>query len=534
MKGRKIMKYVVSNNTMRQADRNAIEAGTPAIELMYRAGCGIRDAFPFADHAPVAIFCGSGNNAGDGYVLALLLHEQNIPCTLILAEEKWSPEGRTYYDQCVQQGIPVVLWSPEFSLFTYVSEAEGAPICPVARYHALVDCLFGTGFQGTLPQPYAQIIHQMNGSCLPIISADIPSGLSGDSGQAALTEDGKALAVCATITVSLGTPKYGHFLGAGKLYCGTLHHVDIGIPVDASECAFLPEEEDFGDILPTRSPDGHKGSYGYVAVLGGCQSYTGAIKLANLAASALRCGCGVVKLLCASSLLPSVAPYLLESTAVPLPDKDGELDFAPVELEKALSGTRALAVGMGWGNGKNNERILRWLMENYAGVLILDADALNCLGRMDADTRKELFAMRHGMGRVTILTPHPMELQRISSVPMEECNRDPISYCKAYAKENHVILLRKGSGTIVTDGDECWVVNRGCVGMATAGSGDVLSGILSGLAGYNAGSAKMVACGAFLAGLAGERAQEEMGEIGMIASDTVRYLALAIKQMQEK
>lgn len=511
------MYYAVSNTTMRQADRRCIDSGIPATTLMYRAGCGIRDAFPFPDHAPVAIFCGSGNNAGDGYVLALLFHEQNIPCTVVLAEEKWSADGRYYYDKCNDTGISTVLWSQDFSL-------DG--------FGSVVDCLFGTGFHGTLPQPYAHMIRQMNDSGLPIVSADIPSGLSGDSGQAALTEEGEALAVCATVTVSIGTPKYGHFLASAKRYCGALHNVDIGIPIDLTEAVMVPEKGDFGEILPKRLPDSHKGTYGYVAVLGGCRNYSGAVKLANLAASSLRCGCGVVKLLCADSILPSVAPYLLESTAVPLPDQRGELDFAPAELEKALTGTRGLAVGMGWGNGKNNEKILTWLLENYAGTLIIDADGLNCLGRMDNDTRKGLFEKRYLKGQVTILTPHPMEFQRISGIPMATCDRAPVSCCMTYARENHVILLRKGPGTIVTDGKDCMLVTRGCAGMATAGSGDVLSGVLAGLAGYNKGSVKMVACGAYLCGLAGELAQAEVGEIGMIASDTVRWLALAARRMQ--
>lgn len=512
------MVFAVSNQTMRQADRRCIEAGTPATTLMYRAGCGIRDAFPFDRHTPVAIFCGSGNNGGDGFVLALLLTERSIPCTIVLAEEKWSPDGRYYYDKCREQGIPIQLWQASFSL---------------SDYGVAVDCLFGTGFHGTLPQPYDQMIRQLNGSSLPIVAADIPSGLSGDSGKPAHTQDGDTLAVRATVTVSIGSRKLGHFLASGKAYCGRLQNIDIGIPMDPAEGVYVPEAGDFGDILPHRATDSHKGTYGYVAVLGGCRSYSGAIKLANLAASSLRCGCGVVKLLCADSILPSVAPYLLESTAVPLPDHGGSLDYAPDALEKALTGTRALAVGMGWGDGEHNEAILTWLLQCYPGTLILDADGLNCLGRMAEDTRHKLFDERYQAGRTTILTPHPMEFTRISGVSIAECDTDPLPYCKRYAAENHVILLRKGPGTIVTDGHECYIVTRGCAGMATAGSGDVLSGVLAGLAGYNRGSAKMVACGAYLAGLAGEMAQTEMGEIGMVASDTVRYLATAAKQLQE-
>jgi len=264
--------------------------------------------------------------------------------------------------------------------------------------------------------------------------------------------------------------------------------------------------------------------------MGGCRNYSGAIKLANMAAASLRCGCGVVKLLCAGSILDSVTPYLLESTAVPLPDTAGAMEFDVPALEKALSGTRALAIGMGWGDGAHNEEILTWILENYRGTLILDADGLNCLGRIEETRRESL--LQHAPADV-VLTPHPKEFERISGVPMGQCAADPVKYAMAFAAEHGVVLLLKGTATIVTDGTDCYIVPRGCAGMATAGSGDVLSGVLAGLTGYNRGTAKTVACGAYLAGLAGELAQEDAGEIGMIASDTVRHLAKAAKQMQE-
>lgn len=510
------MLTAVSNAAMRTADFRCISAGTPAVELMYRAGCAIFAAYDYTG-GTTAILCGTGNNGGDGYVLALLLRERGLPCVLIPAEEKWSADGLYYYNKCKEAGIPVQLWREDTDL---------------SGYAVLVDCLFGTGFRGTPAEPYAGIIQKVNTAGVPVVSVDIPSGLSGDSGLVSHAADGTPLAVQADMTVSIGTRKAGHFLAGGKGHCGRLVNCDIGIPVDSTCGTILqiPEEGDFGDILPRRQPDSHKGTYGYVAVMGGCRNYSGAVKLANMAAASLRSGCGVVKLLCAGSILDSVTPYLLESTAVPLPDTGGVMEFDVPALEKALTGTRALAVGMGWGDGAHNEEILTWLLENWKNTLILDADGLNCLGRMAEDKRK---ALLKSTPATVILTPHPKEFERISGVPMGECAADPVKYAMAYARENGVILLLKGPGTIVTDGAECYIVPRGCAGMATAGSGDVLSGVLAGLAGYNVGSAKMVACGAYLAGLAGEIAEAEVGEVGMLASDTVRCLAMAAKRMQE-
>jgi len=509
------MLTAVPNATMRTADFRCIAAGTPAVELMYRAGCAVFSAYDYT-RGKTGILCGTGNNGGDGYVLALLLAERGLPCTLIPAEEKWSADGLYYYHKCREAGIPVQVWGDDTDL---------------SGYAVLVDCLFGTGFHGTPADPYADIIRRINGSGVPVVAVDIPSGISGDSGLAA--RDGKTpLAVWADVTVSIGTRKAGHFLADGKDHCGRLVNCDIGIPVtpDCGTVLHLPETGDFGEILSRRSANSHKGTYGYVAVMGGCRNYSGAIKLANMAAASLRCGCGVVKLLCAGSILNAVTPYLLESTAVPLPDTDGAMAFDIPALEKALSGTCGLAVGMGWGDGGHNEEILTWLLEHYRGTLILDADGLNCLGRMDAEKRKSL--LQNAPADI-VLTPHPKEFERISGIPMGQCAADPVKYAMDFAAEHAVVLLLKGTSTIVTDGQECYIVPRGCAGMATAGSGDVLSGVLAGLAGYNRGCAEMVACGAYLAGLAGELAQADVGEIGMIASDTVRHLAEAAKQMQE-
>ncbi len=504
---------VVTNAVMRKADRDCIAAGTPAAELMYRAGKAVFSAYDWsAGHT--AILCGSGNNGGDGYVLALLLQEAGFPCTIIPAEEKWSPDGRFYYEKCLAAGIPVHLWDDQTDL---------------TAYDTLADCLFGTGFHGTLTGLYADIIRAANESGVPVVAVDIPSGLHGDSGLAAPDENGIPLCIRAVLTVSIGTRKVGQVLAMAKDVCGRVVNGDIGIPMTVPT-AYVCEEGDFGTVLPKRQCHSHKGTYGYVAVMGGCRNYSGAVKLANLAASSLRSGCGVVKLLCAGSVLPSVAPYLLESTAVPLPDRDGDMLYDPDALDKALAGTSALAVGMGWGSGEDNEKILTWLLTHYDKTLILDADGLNCLGRMPEEKRRQLL---QNTPADVILTPHPKEFERISGIPMGICAANPVEHAMAYAGENGVTLLLKGTATVVTDGSVCRIVTKGCPGMATAGSGDVLSGVLAGIAGYNRAGADMTACGAYLAGLAGEMVQAETGEIGMIASDTVRYLAKAAARMQE-
>jgi len=500
------MKTAVSTAVMRESDRLCIEGGTPATELMGRAGQAIFDSWHW-EGENTAILCGSGNNGGDGFVLAHLLHSHQYACTVFLAGEKTSSESAFFLETCRREGVPVRLWNAATTLDGFTQVA---------------DCLFGTGFHGVPSGTAAEMIRVANQSALPILAVDIPSGLQGDNGLA----EGECIhAVC---TVALGARKYGHFLAMGKDICGTVLCKDIGIPLVGPQVS-IPEAADFQPLFPPRTCHSHKGTYGYVAVMGGCREYSGAVKLANRSQAALRCGCGVAKLITAESVLPAVLPHLLESTAVGIPDTDGHMLPDYGALENALAHTASLAVGMGWGNGPHNRDILTWILENYEGRLILDADGLNTLGTIEPEMRQKLLRSRT---TPPILTPHPMEFQRISGIPMGETAKNPVDTAMTFAAQMGVILLLKGTATIVTDGQTCYIIDRGCPGMATAGSGDVLSGILSGLCGWHEPSALVTACGAYLAGLAGEMAQAEVGETAMIASDTIAHLAKAVRHIE--
>ena len=284
--------------------------------------------------------------------------------------------------------------------------------------------------------------------------------------------------------------------------------------------------EDVKAVLGTRPWDSHKGMFGYVGILGGSLRYSGAAKLANLGAAALRSGCGVVTLGVPASIAPAVAPYLLESTLFPVPDRDGSMVFDAAALDSFLAGKRAVAVGMGWGRSEEYAKILGYLFRNDPGTLLLDADALNTL----ADGGLDLLKAKRG---TVVLTPHPMEFSRLSGIPVAEILKQPIAFAKSFAAEHDVILLLKGSVTTITDGKTVYQTDRGCAGMATAGSGDVLSGVLAGMLGYLPPTALTVACGAFLAGLAGEIAERETNAFSMVASDTARTLPKAFSKVLE-
>ena len=288
------------------------------------------------------------------------------------------------------------------------------------------------------------------------------------------------------------------------------------------------ENSDIKEIFKIRNPESNKGDFGYIGILGGCENYSGAIKLANMSATALRAGCGIVRLIIPKSIENFVAPYLLEQTMFTFDtDEKGNMIFDENKIKETLSKLKALAIGMGWGSGNDNEKILKYIIENYNIPLIIDADGINCLSKMDLNILKKY------KGKI-IITPHLKEFERISKVKIDEVKVNPIKYAKQFAKEYNVIVLLKGHTTIVTNGDDRYLIEKGCPGMATAGSGDVLSGILVGILGYNKPNILTVSAGAYLAGTAGEIAQEKYTDISMKASDTIECIPEAIKIIRIK
>ena len=492
------MQRVLDVMTMRESDARTIEGGVPSRELMLRAARCVLGSYAW--RGTTAIVCGAGNNAGDGYALAWLLCEQGMPCVVFRLTETLSADGAYYLARCRECGVDVRMYQGD----------------DLSAYGEIVDCIFGTGFHGVPHGIFAKAIETINQSGRPVISVDINSGLDGDDGSA-------VLCVRSNLTVSIGSYKTGHFLGSAKDVIGGLVNVDIGIePICVS--AYLLEEKDVTAALCPRRHDSHKGSYGYVSILGGCMAYAGAVKLANMSCAALRAGCGVAKLIVPEGLAPSVAPYLLESTLALLPDADGMMLFDPDAIDRVLAGQAALAIGMGWGRSPEYTKILTHILKNYAIPVVIDADGLNTLAQMDQSILQQTDCR-------VLLTPHPKEMERLSGIPVAEIRRDPIGVAERYAQKNRVCVLLKGATTVVTDGENTYLVNRGCAGMATAGSGDVLSGILVGLLGHAPFGSLTAACGAFIAGLAGEMAERDVNPISMLASDTVAHVGEAISQI---
>ncbi len=498
------MKEVLSVENMRKSDEYTIKNCVSSKELMYRAALGIYNSIPLDRFSSpeILIVCGTGNNAGDGYALASILAKNGHRVSLLLIENRFSADGEYYFEACKQECI-------EYSF--YKGELPQADI--------IVDCIFGTGFSGEPKEKYKEVIEKINSSSAFIVSADINSGLNGDNGLG-------FSAIKSDLTVSIGSYKSGHFLNMAKDKIGALVNCDIGIkPLDTPY--YLFEKEDAKNLLTKRENYSHKGTYGYITLIGGSYEYSGAIKLANISSSAMRTGAGVVKIATPKSISHAVMPYLLESTLYPLSEIDGAIKFDKAEIDGALKGVRAVGIGMGMSQRGENKELISYILKNYDIPVLLDADAINTLANMDKKILKNTKCK-------VVLTPHIKEFERLTGEKIEKIQSDPISYAKNYAKENNVILLLKGTATIVTDGENVRIINTGSAGMATAGSGDVLSGIITSLLGQHPDKVlDMTSLGAYINGYAGELAEKEYGEISMLAGDTAKGIVKAIKEIRE-
>lgn len=277
-------------------------------------------------------------------------------------------------------------------------------------------------------------------------------------------------------------------------------------------------------VLGKRARLSNKGDYGYIGLIGGSAEYAGAARLAYTASAAMRSGAGVTRLIVPDVIMQAVIPYMNECTLKFLPSNDfGCLRYEKSLLDEATSNLKAIGAGMGLGQKGDNRELIEYLFTKDV-PLVLDADALNTIAK-----HPELLEKRRS--EKVVLTPHPGEFSRLSGLSVSEILSDPARHAAEYASRHALTVLLKGADTYVSDGQRTYVNSRGTPGMATAGSGDVLTGIITALAARNTDLTLVAAVGAFVAGIAGEAAAKEYGVTGMISPDTVKYIAYAIKEI---
>ena len=280
---------------------------------------------------------------------------------------------------------------------------------------------------------------------------------------------------------------------------------------------------DVKGLLMKRDKDSNKGDFGKAGIYGGSIEYSGALKLSYLSLTALRSGCGISRVLVKEEVLPLLGPNILEQTLCILPSYSD--DFYN-KLKNSIKDLDSLAFGMGLGNDEHLEDVLEFLIRNYTGNLIIDADGLNTLSKMDLDILKKRNCN-------ILLSPHLKEFSRLCRKDIEEIKKDSLNLVKEFASTYKITVLLKGHTTTISDGNTTYLVKTGCAGMATAGSGDVLSGILAGLLAYLNFSLLTISLGILINGIAGCLAEEDKTDISMIASDTINNIGNAIKIIRE-
>ena len=517
---------IVSCEQMREMDKRAISGGTPGIELMERAGTGlvsvVKEEIPDTSRKKFVVFVGSGNNGGDGLVVARKLKELGAQVRIALLAEEEEMKEDTNTNLTRARGaeidtIPVKGLSSE----RIREEISGSDI--------VVDAIFGTGFSGVIGGMARQAIEAINGSKKYVVACDIPSGVNGDTGEVGGT------CVASDLTVTFAYPKRGLFLYPGSRFAGSIRVVDIGIEEEDLPSRWnMLTFSDIKEILPKRRKDGHKKDFGHVLILAGSSGMTGAATLT--CQGALRIGAGLVTLGIPESLNPIMEVKITEAMTLPLPETEekslsskgiGEiLDF--MERRKV----DAIVIGPGLSTNRNTGKLVNKILNKVDLPCVLDADGINLLVGEASLTKAKA---------EIIITPHPGELARLLGKKAEEVQRERIRYAFQFSKENNLICVLKGYQTVVANGADVFINPLGNPGMASGGSGDVLSGMIGGLVGQlrlmktekrdNLLSAAIA--GVYLHSLAGDMARREKGEMGLIASDIAEKIPGAVREVME-
>lgn len=283
-------------------------------------------------------------------------------------------------------------------------------------------------------------------------------------------------------------------------------------------------EEDLELLFPSRKRNSHKGDYGYVAIIGGSLEYSGAVRLAALAHAALRSGAGVATVAVPRSIAPIVANQVLDATVFPLNDRNGEFVYNQGQFLQLIDRYDVIAFGMGMGNTPETREALKYLLKYFRGTLIVDADGINAMAELD---RMSILTSRPNL----VLTPHVKEFSRLSGKSIIDIEMNPIPVVEELAIKLDAVIVLKGADSYITDGHAIYVNSTGSPGMATGGSGDVLSGIMAATCAVRPDDLLIAAAGAcYINGKAGELAAEEIGETSMLASDTAAHIRYVLKK----
>ncbi len=516
------MRLVLTTSQMREADRRTItDFGIPGFTLMETAGRGavraITDWYGPLRSKQVCLLCGKGNNGGDALVVARCLVDAgaNVTVRLVMGTDDLSTDA-----------------SANLRLLEQLRSAEpghlqietGGGTDELSTFDLLVDGLLGTGLEKHLREPVLSLVTAANESHVPIVALDIATGLHGDTGEIL------GAAIRAGLTVTMAAPKLGLFLGDGPDCTGELVVADVGIPEAVLQsvadtdpgATYIPSADDIRDRLPSRRRADHKYSAGLALVVAGSDGLTGAPVMAATAAA--RVGAGAVVCATASSVRDVVASKLTEIMTLSLPEDENGIiaDRAVEALHERLAKARSLLVGCGLGRAEGTATFVRRLLDTIRIPAVIDADGLYALGQDPASGVRSADGTR-------VLTPHKGELRRL--IGNEADTLGPLDIARKYASRWHCVMVVKGAPTVVAAPDGTAFINpTGNPALASAGTGDVLAGMIAGYLAQGLSPIDAALCSLFVGGRAADAYAARLNRDSLMAMDIVNELPGLLKR----
>jgi len=492
---------VVTSEEMLSIEQRAIASGVPLGTLIERAGRALSDVVAKSE-GPVLILAGPGNNGADGETAARLLAESGRDVTLYTFRRQPAAQVRTVQAEN----------DPELAMLARILDSAAV----------IVDALLGTGQSRPVEGLLGGIVEAANApsATRARVAADVPTGVNADTGAIS------GAAFRADITVAMGYAKVGDMVWPGAGYAGRVIVADLQLPAPDHVALLAPEPADIARLLPGRPRNSNKGTFGRTLVIGGSERFPGAPALTSL--GALRIGTGLVQAAVPASIVPSVASHAMEVTFLPLPGEDGALttDGLPA-LVDALAGAGAVAVGPGLSLTSATVSLVRDLLPHLSvRPALVDADGLNALARIEGWWRQM---------RLPVLTPHPGEMSRLTGLSIEAIQSDRLGVATKFAAEWGSVVVLKGAGSIVAASDgRAAVITTGGPNLATAGTGDVLSGIIGGLLAQGMDPWDAAVAGTYIHGAAGDRVAGALGSAGTLAGDLLPEIPVVRRNLQER
>ena len=502
---------IVSAAEMREIDRLTTERfGVSSRSLMEKAGTAVAEfvLHNYPSTKRVGVICGKGNNGGDGFVVARKLHEASREVLVLLLANPAELRGDA---AAMFQKLPVKPVTANSS-----AELRGESARAVLSSHLLVDAVLGTGFRPPVQGLYADAIGLINSSSAPVVAIDIPSGADSDSMHPINQIRARADAI-----VTFTAPKLAHAFG--ELTAGPLVVSPIGSPDEAIVSSLglnVTTPKDVAPLIGPRRPDSNKGNFGHVLVVGGSLGKAGAAAMAGM--SALRAGAGLSTVATASSVLPTVASFHAEMMTEPLHETEaGTISLRALEygrFDELVRGKTVLAIGPGISRNPETSEFVRTIVSRYELPMVVDADGLNAFEGKTAQLSVGT--------RPLVITPHPGEMARLVGSSAAEVQKDRLNVARTFAREHRLFIVLKGYRTLIAHPDgTVWVNTTGNPGMATGGTGDILTGMLAGMMAQHPGHIfEAIIAAVYLHGLAGDIARETLGEQSLVATDLMKFL----------